>query len=38
MLDKPTAAKNLRLGLVLFLFVLLLFAGTMLIGEIVVHA
>jgi hypothetical protein len=37
MLDKPTAARNLRLGLVLALFVLLLFAGTMLVGEIVMH-
>jgi hypothetical protein len=38
MLDKPTATKNLRLGLVLALFSLLLFAGTLLIGEIVIHA
>jgi hypothetical protein len=38
MLDKPTAARNLRLGLVLSLFVLLLFAATMLVGEIVMHS
>ena len=38
MLDKPTAAKNLRLALVLTLFSLLVFAATLLIGLIVVHS
>jgi hypothetical protein len=37
MLDKPTAAKNLRLALTLALFSLLLFASTFLIAEIVIH-
>ena len=37
MMDKPTATKNLRLALMLAIFSLLLFAGTLIIGVIVSH-
>lgn len=38
MIDRETANRNLRLALTLGLFSLLLFAGTFLIGEIVIHS
>jgi hypothetical protein len=38
MMDKPTATKNLRLALMLAIFSLLLFAGTLIIGVIVSHS
>ncbi len=38
MIDRETANRNLRLALALGLFALLLFAGTFLIGEIVIHS
>jgi hypothetical protein len=37
MIDKPTAAKNLRLALTLSILGLLIFAATMLIGVVVSH-
>jgi hypothetical protein len=38
MLDRQTANRNIRLGLTLALFSLLLFAGTFVIAEIVIHS
>jgi hypothetical protein len=38
MIDKKTAYRNLVLALELALVVVLLFAGTILIGEIVIHS
>jgi hypothetical protein len=38
MLDKPTATKNLRLALILALFAVVLFAGTFVVAEIVIHS
>jgi hypothetical protein len=37
MLDKTTARKNISLALILALLAVVLFAGTILIGEIVVN-
>lgn len=37
MIDKPTATKNLRLGLMLAIFSLALVAVTLLIGVLVTH-
>jgi hypothetical protein len=37
-LDKPTARKNIQLGLWLALFAVLVFAATIMVGEIVTHA
>jgi hypothetical protein len=36
-IDKPTATKNLRLGLILAIFSVALVAATLLIGVIVTH-
>jgi hypothetical protein len=38
MLDKKTATANLSLALKLAIFSTLLFAGAILVGELVVHA
>jgi hypothetical protein len=38
MLDRRTAARNLRLALMLGIFSMLIFAATFLIAEIVIHS
>jgi hypothetical protein len=38
MMDRDTASKNIRLGLALGIFVALLFIGSFIVAEVVVHA